>query len=357
MKWSYRIARVAGIDVRLHGTFLLLLAFFAYQGYLAGGPVGAGLQVLFISLLFLCVLLHEFGHAFAARAYGIRTPDITLLPIGGVARLERMPENPWQELVIAVAGPLVNVAIGLLIWLGLGMPSRVADLIIYNDPARELAFDLLRVNVMLIAFNLIPAFPMDGGRVLRALLAMKLDHSRATLIAARVGQVVAVLFALAALGIPGYTSFNPFLLFIAFFIFMGAQQEAAFAGMRSAVAGMRVGDAMITRFQTLLDTTPAAVAAQEALHDTQPIYAITDERLRIVGMLARNELLAAAASSAPVATLAVPLPAVAATATFDEAIRLMQESGSAVLPVINPAGQIVGLISLNLLRERAQMAR
>jgi len=355
MSWSYRIARIAGIDVRLHGTFLLLLAFYAYQGYLKGGPISAGWSVLFISLLFLCVLLHEFGHAIAARRYGIRTPDITLYPIGGVARLERMPENPVQELIIAIAGPAVNVGIGLLLWLGLGLPSSYGDFITYGESVRSLAFDLLWVNGMLIVFNLIPAFPMDGGRVLRALLAMKLDHSKATVIAARVGQIVAVMFAIAAFGIPGYTNFNPFLLFIAFFIFMGAQQEATLAGMRAAVAGMRVADAMITRFRTFPVATPIAIAAQEALHDTEPLYVVTDADLRVAGVVPRNQLLAAASSHASIESLATVLPTVAIDASFDDAFRHMQESGSPVLPVVNPAGQILGLVSLNLLRERAQM--
>jgi Zn-dependent protease len=360
MKWSYRIARVAGIDVRLHATFLLLLAFWGWQGYESGGTTEAAYNVLFVSLLFLCVLLHEFGHAFAARSYGIHTPDITLYPIGGVARLERMPENPAQELVIAVAGPAVNVVIGLVLWLALGLPAPLGHFNDLGQPGRDLAFQLLSVNVMLIVFNLIPAFPMDGGRVLRALLSMRLGHTEATSIAARIGQGIAVLFAIVGIfGIPGILNPNFFLLFIAMFVFMAAQQEAAYAGMRAAVAGMRIGDAMITRFQTLLGDMPVATAAEEALHDTQPIYAVTDDRLRVLGMLSRNDLLIAANSApqANVASLAQALPTVTAEGSFDEAFRLMQASGSPVLPVVNPAGQIVGLISLNLLRERAQMRR
>jgi len=349
MKWSYRIARIAGIDVQVHATFLLLLAFWGWQGYVAGGIDEASRSIWFVLLLFLCVLLHEFGHAMAARRYGIRTPDITLYPIGGVARLERMPENPAQELVIAVAGPMVNVVIALGLWLALGMPHLTAH--VFSD---GLALELLKTNIMLVVFNLIPAFPMDGGRVLRALLAMRLSHGQATQIAARIGQGIAVLFALA-----GITSGNYFLLFIAMFVFMAAQQEAAYAGMRAAVAGLRVGDAMITRFQTLLADMPVATAAEEALHDTQPIYVVTDASLRVIGVVPRNDLLIAAASAgqAAVGSLAQTLPTVTADGSFDEAFHLMQESGSAVLPVVNPSGQIVGLVSLNLLRECARLRK
>ncbi|MDD5201488.1 MAG: site-2 protease family protein [Terrimicrobiaceae bacterium] len=360
MKWSYRIARVAGIDVRVHATFLLLLAFWGYQGYSAGGVSLAVGSVLFVSLLFLCVLLHEFGHAFAARAYGIRTPDITLLPIGGVARLERMPENPIQELVIAIAGPMVNVVIALAIWAALGFPT--ADtLALPEGRASVLSLDLLQMNAMLVVFNLIPAFPMDGGRVLRALLALRLDRAHATRIAARIGQGIAVIFAIVGIfGIPGFANPNAFLLFIAMFVFLAAQQEAAYSQLRVAVAGMRVADAMITRFQSFPADMPLAAAVGEALHDTQPVYVVTDAQLRVVGMVPRNELLAAPSNTGAQATLgslALAVPTVRADAPFDEAFRLMQESGSGVLPVVNPAGQIVGLVSLNLLRERAQMRK
>lgn len=359
MSWSFRIARIAGTDVKIHVTFLLLLGLFAYQGYTSQGAAGAIFSTIFISLLFLCVLLHEFGHAFAARAYGIRTPDITLLPIGGLARLERSPSTPGQEFVIAIAGPLVNVAIALLLWIALGFPSRTADFIIFDRPLHSLALQLLGVNITLVLFNMIPAFPMDGGRVLRAILAMRLDHGLATIIAGRVGQGLAVLFGLAGLfGIPGLLPPSLILALIAVFIFLGAQQEIAFATVRSAVTGLRVGDAMITRFQTLADDHAIVSAARDALQDTQPVYAVTDRHLRVLGLISRNDLLVAGSKSdatRPVGEIATPVPAVPADATFDEAFTAMQQSGSAILPVVNPSGQIVGLVSLNLLRERARL--
>ena len=225
------MARVVGIDVRIHITFLLLPLWFGYQGWLSGGAVGALQGAAFILALFFCVLLHEFGHALAGRRFGIRTRDITLLPIGGVARMENIPEKPSQELVIAVAGPAVNVAIGSLLAVVLALTGGMM-----SGPETEwrLALhELLFVNFGLVVFNMIPAFPMDGGRVLRALLAMGFGHLRATLIAARTGQGIAVLFA-----VGGFFG-NPMLVLIAMFVFSGAQQELKYARQREAYEAMR----------------------------------------------------------------------------------------------------------------------
>jgi Zn-dependent protease len=224
MKWSYRIARISGIDVRIHVTFLLLPALFGYSGWRDAGWPGAVGEVSFIAALFVCVLLHEFGHALAGRRYGIRTPDITLLPIGGVARMESIPDKPLTELVIAVAGPAVNVAIALILAAVLTLTGGI--LAGPDSTGRIMLHNLLIVNCGLIVFNMLPAFPMDGGRVLRALLAMKLSHLTATKIAGRIGQVLACAFAV--LGFFG----NPMLILIALFVFNGAQQELEYAVQR-----------------------------------------------------------------------------------------------------------------------------
>jgi stage IV sporulation protein FB len=228
MRWSLRVLRVAGIDVRMHFTFLLFLAWIGYAHYQEGGAPAAVQGVFFISLLFGCVLLHEFGHAIAARAFGIHTPDITLLPIGGVARLERMPDKPWQELVVAAAGPAVNVVIALVLLLGLGISGSLFDLEqMLHHPQVSVAVKLASFNIVMMLFNLLPAFPMDGGRVLRALLAMVTNYVRATQVATRLGQVMAL-----GLGAWGLFSNNPLLIFIAFFVYLGAAQEAALVQMR-----------------------------------------------------------------------------------------------------------------------------
>jgi Zn-dependent protease len=223
MRSSIKIASVFGIEVRIHVTFLLLLAWYWFRGYQIAGLSGSIQAVLFILALFACVLLHEFGHAFAARGFGIRTPDITLLPIGGVARLNRIPDTPWQELVVAIAGPLVNVLIAAVLFFVIHETAGLHQVEYLESPKIEFLAKLLIINVWLVLFNLIPAFPMDGGRVLRALLAMVMPYTRATLIAARIGQGLAIAFAI--FGFFG----NPFLILIAYVVFVGAQQEAAMA--------------------------------------------------------------------------------------------------------------------------------
>jgi Zn-dependent protease len=220
---SLKVASVFGIEVRIHVTFLLFLAWIWFSYYQVAGFSGAVQGVLFILILFACVLLHEFGHAFAALAFGIRTPDITLLAIGGVARLNRIPDKPWQELVVAIAGPLVNVVIAAVLIFVIHVTAGFQQVEQLDNPRIELLAKVASVNVMLVLFNLIPAFPMDGGRVLRALLAMAMPYARATQIAAWIGQGLAVVFAV--FGFFG----NPLLIFIAFFIFVGAKQEAAMA--------------------------------------------------------------------------------------------------------------------------------
>src|SRR3984893_6689963 len=234
MRWSLKVASISGIEVRIHLTFLLFLAWIWVSYYRVAGLAGAVQGVLFVLALFACVLLHEFGHAFAARGFGIATPDITLLPIGGVARLSRIPEKPWQELVVAIAGPLVNVVIAAALISVIHGSAALEQLEYLESPRIELLAKLASVNVMLVLFNLIPAFPMDGGRVLRALLAMAMPYAQATQVAAWIGQGLAVVF-----GIFGLFG-NPLLIFIAFFIFAGAQQEAAIARARgSAQPGSR----------------------------------------------------------------------------------------------------------------------
>src|ERR671918_26901 len=242
MGWSLPIFRIAGIQLRIHVTFLLLIGWLAFGYYAEGGSAVAASRVIFILLLFVCVVLHEFGHAFAAKAFGINTPDITLLPIGGVARLERMPEEPVQELIIAVAGPMVNVVIALGLFVAGGSQALV------NPSAVEgggFIAQLMTINILLVLFNLLPAFPMDGGRVLRALLAIRMSYARATQVAATIGQGFAFVFGFIGL------LWNPFLIFIALFVYIGASQEAALAQMKDVSRRFPVSSAMVREFRTL----------------------------------------------------------------------------------------------------------
>ncbi len=344
--------RIAGVDVRIHATFFLLLAFYGAISWQEGGLPAAWTGVAFILLLFFCVLLHEFGHAMAARAFGIRTPDITLLPIGGVARLERMPRNPVQELVIAVAGPAVNIVIALLLFLGLGHFADLRELF-QLEPSNgiHLLSRLMVINIWLVLFNMIPAFPMDGGRVLRALLAMRFRYDRATTVAARVGQVVAGLFA-----IWGIMSGHFLLVFIAAFVFMGAQQELLSAKILFAVSGnATVSSVMLTQFVTL----PAEVSIEESkrlvLRSMQPVFPVVDSSLHCLGLVERERVLGATDSGFhPIGELVAEVIPVRAEDRFDEAIESFQQSGTSIAPVVNGQGQLVGLVSLTMLLERAR---
>ena len=246
MRWQWKLGTFAGIDVFVHATFLLLIGWIGYSYWLQYGTIAKVVEgILFILALFLCVVLHEYGHALTARKYGVKTRDITLYPIGGVARLERMPDKPIEELWVALMGPAVNVVIAAILFVYLYLSRGSAPVTDLTVASGSFLVRLMAVNISLVVFNLIPAFPMDGGRVLRALLAMRMDYVRATQIAANIGQGLAFL-----LGLFGLFN-NPFLLFIAFFVWIGASQEASMVQVRNSISGIPVTHAMQTQFETL----------------------------------------------------------------------------------------------------------
>ncbi len=285
LKWNLKLGRFLGIDVYLHFTFLLILGFLAIAHWLPGRSLEAAFNgVLFFLAIFACVLLHEYGHALAARRFGVGTRDITLLPIGGVARLERMPDSPVQEFWIALAGPAVNVVIAGLLALWLVAVGSWPPWTSLSAVGGGFAERLLVVNVFLVLFNLLPAFPMDGGRVLRSLLALRMAYVKATHIAARLGQGMAFLFAF--IGLFG----NPMLLFIALFVWMGASSEMGAAQARSALAGVPVSHAMMTEFVPLRPTDTLGQAARLVLAGSQQDFPVLDEG-RVIGLLERRHLL------------------------------------------------------------------
>jgi len=289
MSWSTKIGTFLGIDVYVHPTFLMLVAWVAFIHWQPDHSVASAVAgVGFVLALFACVVLHEFGHALTARRFGIKTRDITLLPIGGLARLERMPDDPRQELWVALAGPAVNVclAVGLFVIVqGLGAMVPVATLTLTTGSFLE---RLMVVNLLLAAFNMLPAFPMDGGRVLRALLAIRMDYAHATQVAANVGQGMALLF-----GLVGLFS-NPFLIFIALFVWIGAGQEAAMTQMKAALGGIPLERAMITDFRTLSVGDPLARAVELLLSGAQQDFPVMDGST-VAGILTRADLLTALA--------------------------------------------------------------
>lgn len=342
MTWSIAIGSIKGTVIRIHVTFLLLLVWIAFSYYAQGGTEAAVQGVVFILLVFACVVLHEFGHALAARRYGVQTPDITLLPIGGVARLQRIPEQPSQELVIALAGPAVNVVIAAALYLALGaLPS--AQSVELQNPGANLLARLLSVNIFLVLFNLIPAFPMDGGRVLRALLGYRLGFARATQIAAVVGQGLA--FAFGLLGLMG----NPLLLFIALFVYLGAAAEAHSVQLRQAARGMIAGDAAITHFERLTPLSTVEDAVQCLIRTTQHEFPIVDGGGRLRGVLTRDAMIHALRHVGPAVSVMEVMrrdvPVVHQRQTLDEALRLLQESRQPVVGVVDSDGRLTGLIT------------
>jgi Zn-dependent protease/CBS domain-containing protein len=353
MGWSIPVGTVKGTVIRIHVTFLLFLVWIAASHYARGGRDAAIEGTVFVLLLFLCVLLHEFGHVFAARRYGVQTPDITLLPIGGVARLERIPEEPSQELIIALAGPAVNVVIAAVLFVALGgfLPP---DSVEVQNPGTSMLARLAMVNLFLVLFNLIPAFPMDGGRVLRGLLATRFGMVRATEISATVGQFFAAAFFL--LGLLGG---NFLLALIAVFIFFGATGEAQMVRQRELTRGLLISDVMGTR-PRLETVTPYHTFGQvldSVIHGYQEDFPVVDENGKLVGMLTRNEIMTAAHSPERYASvrdlMKSDFPTISPDADlFTDGARILQESDLKALPVVRD-GQLVGMLTMEDIGESA----
>lgn len=348
MKWSWRLGRVAGIDVYMHATFLLIIGWVALSYWLQAGTLNAVLNgVGFILALFACVVLHELGHALTARHYGIKTRDITLLPIGGVARLERMPDVPLHELWVAVAGPAVNVVIAGVLYFALWLNGGLVSLAQLGVTEGSFLARLMLVNVLLVGFNMIPAFPMDGGRVLRALLATRMEYTRATQLAASLGQGIAFLFGLIGL----FT--NPFLVFTALFVWIGAAQEASMVQMKSALEGIPVGRAMLTRYQALSPREPLTRAVELILAGSQHDFPVVDDG-RVVGVLTRADLLTALGQGRQEALIADVMrrqfETVEASSMLERASLQLQTCDCHTLPVTR-SGELVGLLTMENLGE------
>lgn len=344
MKWSYRIATIAGTEVKVHITFLALLVFLAGSDYLARGVDAALTGTLFILAVFACVLAHEFGHILMARHFDVRTPDVILLPIGGLARLERIPEEPRQELLIALAGPAVTLVLALGLGAGViasGETPRFGGI----DLTGSFLHAMMQVNVLLLLFNLIPAFPMDGGRVLRAALASRVGIAKATRVAAGMGQAFAVLLA-----VYGFSR-SFILVLIALFIFMGAGAEASAVATRTAGRGVRVAEMMVREFHTLPVYATLQDAAELLLRGDQREFPVVDNWGHVEGLLTRDNLArglserGAAGGVSEVMTAAPP--SVPPEMEFGEALERLRSSGLPALPVVDAGGRLAGLLTMD----------
>jgi Zn-dependent protease/CBS domain-containing protein len=343
VRWSFRIATIAGIGIYVHATFVLLLAWFGISPLLEGlGLEFALSQVALIMALFGIIVLHELGHSLSARYFGIQTEDITLLPIGGLARLSRIPDEPYQELVIALAGPGVNVLIAVSMFVGfvltgIAMPNTFLVI------RESLLMQLFLANIVLAVFNMVPAFPMDGGRVLRAFLALWMSYGRATGIAAAIGQFIAVGFGIIALfGGP------PLLVLVALFVWLGASQEASMAKMRSKLGGVPVRRAMITNFYSLHPHDPLQRAVDLVLAGFQEDFPIVAEG-RLVGLLTRAKLITSLTDKGRAAYVGDAMERDFETADpgemLDQVFLRLQSGAHRCMPVVR-GGQLIGMVTI-----------
>lgn len=357
MGWSFKIARVRGIDIKVHATFFLILVFGALQwaGSTPSNPMeGALFGVVLMILLFTCVTLHELGHSVMAQAFGINVREIVLLPLGGVALIAKMPEKPVQELLIAIAGPLVNVAIAIILFIvtggiGIDLMNLQSMLVALREPSlTTLLVWLLFANVALVIFNLIPAFPLDGGRILRAILAMGLGYPQATRIASIIGQVAAVL-----LGIWGIATGQLLLTLIALFIFFSAGQERGIAESKTVLTTLRVGDAYNKHALSLQIGDRVSTVVDYILTSYQPDFAVLQGN-NIIGIVTRNDVLQTLASDGTdryvTEIMQREFLRVDANKSLDEVREILSENGARLAAVFDES-RYLGLVSVEDISE------
>jgi Zn-dependent protease/CBS domain-containing protein len=341
MKWSLPIGRVSGISLRLHVTFLMFLAFIAYAGFMDVGLSGAGWAVAMFCSVFACIALHELGHSVVAQQLGVQVRSITLLPIGGVAALRNFPENPWHEIAITVAGPMVNAAIACVLIPFTGTPSHWLIVAMPQD-VHGLLLSLTQANITLFVFNFIPAFPMDGGRLLRAVLALALPYRQATTIAAMVGQGLAILFVVAGL------KFSFWLVLIGVFIFLGAEGEERFVRMRSVLRNLNVEDVMSREVAMLSPSDPVSRGIELIYQTGQDDFPVLEQG-RLVGIVARSGLIEAMnAHGANTPVMAIMNANVTLASPWEKLMSACEEiiSGTTTnAVVVVDDGRLVGMVS------------
>jgi len=338
--WSFRVATVAGIPIRLHATFLLFLVWIFLTK-------GSWEWFFLVVAVFACVILHELGHALTAQHFHVETRDITLYPIGGIAMLQGRP-TPRQELWIALAGPAVNLLIAaflvpMIVW-GARQSLNWQSLTSGSSLIQAVCLS----NLALAGFNLIPAFPMDGGRVLRAALALRMNEVKATQIAAAIGQILAVAF-----GIAGIVTSNVLLLLVAIFVFLGAAQESSASATRAFLAGRKVADAMQTRFRTIDHGASMETAAEMLLAGSQHDFPVVSGE-EVLGILTRSNIVQGLAQGGNTAYVAEFMTRENKTANsflpLDRAIDLLAPNDGIPILVMDE-GKLVGMITNEHLSE------
>lgn len=360
MKGSLQILRVAEIPIKIHWTFGLLLIWIGYLSFREGlGISGALASTLLIALVFLCVVLHEYGHALTARRFGVKTRDIILSPIGGIARLEKIPEKPRQEFLIAIAGPLVNLVIAALLILAiLVFNGSVPDIFTsefwsFQEP-QPLMWIILKVNLILIAFNAIPAFPMDGGRVARALLSSKLGRTKATKIASIMGRVLA-----AGMFIVGIIWADLILSVIGVFIFLAALNEYKGVLFEQSVNRYNLREVLRPVFTRLRTTDLIFHAAQLSIQTGEDSFLVFDDDEGIAGVLHKLHLHEAIKQGDQYSQLSKYLsahwepvdPEMKLIALFQK----FQSGDYIILPVIDETGRILGVVDRHTLQNIFEM--
>jgi Zn-dependent protease/predicted transcriptional regulator len=361
MKWSYKIVSLLGIDLRVHVTFLLIVAWAAYIfGVNADNQAeGAIYGVLIILMLFLCVVIHEMSHSKMAEHYGAEVDSITLLPIGGISQLKNMPDDPKKELWVAIVGPMSNVVIAAFLLVALAvLPNKES----YADMSSEEFLEfitavslqgfltyMLVINLMLALFNMMPAYPLDGGRVFRSMLAMFMQPLQATRIAKAIGQTLAF-----ALGLAGVYLVQPIWIIIALFIFIGASQEGAGADMKSVLAQMRVRQALTKRQEAVAPGTSLREVVQIALHSNQEDFPVLGNKGQLVGLLTRGNLLSGLnknGQDVPVSdVMETEYNTVSPNADFAKVFEKMNETRVRAIPVVDN-DMFLGILTLEHLSE------
>jgi Zn-dependent protease len=346
---SIKLFDVAGTAVRVHPTFFLLLIWIGAVHLIKGSTWDALTGIAFVIVLFACVVLHEFGHILMARRFGIATPDVTLLPIGGVASMERLPEKPREEILVALAGPAVNLVIATVLISLIGDQLDLEKFAQIEAPKPGFLEQIAIANLVLFVFNLIPAFPMDGGRVLRAILTLKVGYTRATRMAATFGQALAVLF-----GVVGLLG-NPFLVLIAIFIFLAASGEANYVEMKDQARGHSVRDAMIASFEILPTDANVDGAAALLLRTSQQDFPVVDGSGALRGVLTREALITALSTTGgktPVLDImAKDIPTVSEDSALEPIVKILMRGDTPAVGVVDQQGRLRGYVNEQNLAE------